>query len=72
MKRAQSGPFIKEKEFELKVADNYDEQVEVMVGSLMHLLEPVIIVVLGSIVMCIVLSVFLPMIQIITTLSSAA
>jgi type IV pilus assembly protein PilC len=56
----------------LKVADNYDEQVEVMVGSLMHLLEPVIIVVLGSIVMCIVLSVFLPMIQIITTLSSAA
>jgi type IV pilus assembly protein PilC len=56
----------------LKVADNYDEQVEVMVGSLMHLLEPVIIVCLGSIVMCIVLSVFLPMIQIITTLSAAA
>ncbi len=56
----------------LKVADNFDEQVEVMVGSLMHLLEPVIIVVLGSVVMCIVLSVFLPMIQIITTLSSQA
>jgi type IV pilus assembly protein PilC len=56
----------------LKVADNFDEQVEVMVGSLMHLLEPVIIVVLGSVVMLIVLSVFLPMIQVITTLGAGA
>jgi type IV pilus assembly protein PilC len=56
----------------LKVADNYDEQIDVMVGSLMHLLEPVIIVCLGSIVLTIVLSIFLPMIQIIQTLSSAA
>jgi type IV pilus assembly protein PilC len=56
----------------LKVADNYDEQVDVLVGSLMHLLEPVMIVVLGVIVLTIVLSIFLPMIQIITTLSSAA
>jgi len=56
----------------LKVADNYDEQVDVMVGSLMHLLEPVMIVVLGSVVLLIVLSIFLPMIQIITTLSAAA
>jgi type IV pilus assembly protein PilC len=56
----------------LKVADNYDEQVEVMVGSLMHLLEPVIIVVLGSVVLTIVLSIFLPMISIITALSGAA
>jgi len=56
----------------LKVADNYDEMVEVMVGSLMHLLEPIIIVVLGSMVLTIVLSIFLPMIQIITTLSAAA
>jgi type IV pilus assembly protein PilC len=56
----------------LKVADNYDEQVDVLVGSLMHLLEPVMIVVLGVIVLTIVLSIFLPMIQIITTLSAAA
>jgi type IV pilus assembly protein PilC len=56
----------------LKVADNYDEQVEVMVGSLMHLLEPIMIVVLGSVVLLIVLAVFLPMLQIISTLSSAA
>jgi type IV pilus assembly protein PilC len=54
----------------LKVADNYDEQVDVLVASLMHLLEPVMIVCLGGIVMTIVLSVFLPMIKIITTLSS--
>jgi type IV pilus assembly protein PilC len=54
----------------LKVADNYDEQVDVLVGSLMSLLEPIMILVLGVIVMTIVLAVFLPMIQVITSLSS--
>ncbi|MHC4396987.1 MAG: type II secretion system F family protein [Planctomycetota bacterium] len=53
----------------LKVADNYDEQVDVLVASLMSMLEPVMILVLGVIVLTIVLAVFLPMIQIITTLS---
>jgi len=53
----------------LKVADNYDEQVDVLVASLMSMLEPVMILVLGVIVMTIVLAVFLPMIHIITTLS---
>ena len=53
----------------LKIADNYDEQVDVLVASLMHLLEPVMIVVLGGIVMVIVMSVFLPMIKIISTLN---
>jgi type IV pilus assembly protein PilC len=52
----------------LKVADNYDEQVDVLVASLMHLLEPVMVVVLGVIVLVIVLSVFLPMIKIISGL----
>jgi type IV pilus assembly protein PilC len=56
----------------LKVADNYDEQVDVMVGSLMSLLEPIMIIVLGSIVMTIVLSIFLPMIEIIQSLSGGA
>jgi type IV pilus assembly protein PilC len=56
----------------LKVADNYDEQVEVMVGSMMSLLEPIMILTLGGIVMVIVLAVFLPMIQVITGLSSGA
>lgn len=52
-----------------KIADNYDEQIDVMVGSLMSLLEPMLIMVLGVIVMTIVMAVFLPMIKIITTLS---
>ncbi len=56
----------------LKVADNYDEQVDVLVASLMSMLEPIMIVVLGTMVMTIVLAIFAPMIQIITTLSSAA
>jgi type IV pilus assembly protein PilC len=55
----------------LKVADNYDEQVDVLVASLMHLLEPIMILGLGGIVMVIVLSVFLPMIKIISGLSAA-
>jgi type IV pilus assembly protein PilC len=53
----------------LKIADNYDEQVDVLVASLMHLLEPIMIVGLGGIVMVIVMSVFLPMIKIISTLN---
>jgi type IV pilus assembly protein PilC len=56
----------------LKVADNYDEQVDVLVASLMSMLEPIMIVVLGGMVMVIVLAIFAPMIQIITSLSSAA
>ncbi len=55
----------------LKVADNYDEQVDVLVASLMSLLEPVMIIGLGGIVMMIVLSIFLPMIQVISGLGSA-
>ncbi len=55
----------------LKIADNYDEQVEVMVGSLMSMLEPIIIIMLGSIVLCIVLSIFLPMISVIQTLGAS-
>ena len=56
----------------LKVADNYDEQVDVLVASLMSMLEPIMIIVLGGIVMLIVLAVFLPMIQVITSLGSQA
>lgn len=52
----------------LKVADNFDEQVDVLVASLMSMLEPIMIIVLGGIVMLIVLAVFLPMIQVITSL----
>jgi type IV pilus assembly protein PilC len=54
----------------LKVADNYDEQVDVLVSSLMSLLEPVMIIVLGGIVLTIVLAIFLPMISVISALST--
>ena len=56
----------------MKVAENFDEQVDVLVGSLMSMLEPIMIVVLGSMVMTIVLAIFAPMIQIITNLSASA
>jgi type IV pilus assembly protein PilC len=52
-----------------KIADQYDEQVDVLVGSLMSLLEPIIIVVLGSIVLVIVMAIFMPLVQMITGLS---
>ena len=54
-----------------KVADNYDEQVDVLVASLMSLLEPVMIVVLGGVVMIIVMAIFLPMIQVISGLGAS-
>jgi type IV pilus assembly protein PilC len=46
----------------LKVAEDYDEQVETMIGSLMSLLEPLIIILLGIIVLVIVLAIMLPII----------
>ena len=52
----------------LKIANKFDEEVDELVGSLMSLLEPVMILLLGSIVGTIVLSIFLPMIKIITGL----
>ena len=52
-----------------KIADNYEEEVEVLVESLVSLLEPVMIVVLGGIIGFIVIALFLPLIQLITKLS---
>lgn len=54
-----------------KIADNYDEQVDVLVAGLMSLLEPVMVICLGGLVGFIVMSVFLPMIQVITSLSGS-
>ena len=50
-----------------KIADNYDEEVDVLVTSLVSLLEPIMIVVLGTIVGFIVLAVFLPYIKLLST-----
>ena len=52
-----------------KIADNYDEEVEVAVESLVSLLEPIMIVVLGGIVGFIVIALFMPLITLITKLS---
>jgi type IV pilus assembly protein PilC len=49
----------------IKVADNYDSDVDVLVGSLISILEPVMVVVLGVIVGYIVISLFMPMITLI-------
>ena len=52
-----------------KIADNYEEEVEVLVESLVSLLEPIMIVVLGGIIGFIVIALFMPLIQLITKLS---
>jgi type IV pilus assembly protein PilC len=54
----------------MKVADNYDEEVDVAVGSLVKLIEPLLVLFLGGAVGTIVIAMFLPMISIIEKLSS--
>src|SRR5436190_18334750 len=54
----------------IKIADNYDSDVDVLVGSLISILEPVMVVVLGLIVGFIVIALFAPMITLIQTVSS--
>ena len=53
----------------IKVADNYDNDVDVLVGSLISILEPVMVVVLGVIVGFIVIALFMPMISLIQNIS---
>ena len=50
----------------IKVADVYDEEVDGLVASMMSLLEPMIIVFLGLMVGAIVVSLFLPLISLMT------
>lgn len=52
-----------------KVADTFDEEVAVLTDSLMSLLEPLLIVFLGGAVGFIVISLFLPLVSLITNLS---
>jgi len=56
----------------MKVADNYDEEVDVAVASLLSLLEPFMVVILGGIVGTIVLALFLPLVSMIESVSSSA
>jgi type IV pilus assembly protein PilC len=52
-----------------KIADVYDEEVNVLVESLISLLEPIMIVFLGGIIGSIVIALFLPLIKLIEGLS---
>lgn len=52
-----------------KVADVYDEEVAVLVESLINLLEPLMVVVLGLIVGFIVIALFMPLVKLLNELS---
>lgn len=55
----------------MKIADNYDEEVDVAVAALLSLLEPFMVVILGGIVGTIVLALFLPLVKMIESVSQA-
>ena len=52
-----------------RIADNYDEEVDVTVSSLVSLLEPIMIVVLGLVCGFIVVALFMPLVSIIQSIS---
>jgi type IV pilus assembly protein PilC len=52
----------------MKVADNYDDEVEALVAGLVSLLEPVLVIFLGVIVGFIVVSLFMPLVALIQSL----
>jgi type IV pilus assembly protein PilC len=54
----------------LKVADNYDEEVDVLVAGLISLLEPLLILFLGGTVGFIVISLFMPLVKLISELGT--
>jgi len=54
----------------LKVADNYDDEVDTLVGSLVSLLEPVMVIFLGLTVGSIVVALFLPLVKLIESVST--
>src|SRR3954469_22132883 len=56
----------------IKIADNYDSDVDVLVGSLISILEPVMVVILGGIVGFIVIALFAPMITLLQTISGGS
>jgi len=52
-----------------KIADNYDDEVDVVVGSMVSLMEPILVVFLGTVCGFIVVALFMPMVSMIETLS---
>lgn len=53
----------------LKIADNYEDEMDTAVASLVSLLEPVMVVVLGGVVGFIVIALFMPLVQLIQSVS---
>lgn len=53
----------------MKIADNYDEEVDVAVKAALSLLEPVMVVAIGGMVGTIVIAMFLPMVAMIESLN---
>lgn len=51
------------------LAEQYDEQVAIMVKSLGQLVQPLVMLIVGAIVLLIILAVFLPYLQVITSLT---
>jgi type IV pilus assembly protein PilC len=52
----------------IKIADNYDEEVDAAVAAMMALMEPILIVFMGGAVGFIVIALFMPLIKLIETL----
>jgi len=52
------------------LADDYEEQVSGMVKNLGHLIQPLIVLLLGGVVFFIIIAVFLPYLQVLTSLAS--
>jgi len=55
----------------MKIADNYEEEVDNAVTGMVSLLEPIMIVFLAVVVGSIVIALFLPMIKLITTMGAS-
>lgn len=53
----------------MKIANNYDEEVDVAVAALVSMLEPLMVVMLGGIVGTIVVAMFLPLVKMIDSLT---
>jgi type IV pilus assembly protein PilC len=52
----------------IRIADNYDEEVDVAVGSITSIIEPVLIIFLGGAVFLIVLGLFMPLLRLIESI----
>jgi type IV pilus assembly protein PilC len=56
----------------IRVADNYDDEVDVAVGSLVSIIEPILIVFMGGAVFLIVLGLFLPLLKLIESIGGVS